>query len=146
MKGALIHDHECGRGENLAWLLPGGPGSYAHAAQLWIGEKKNYHGEVLTNEPDPPEIELKKGHYTQIIWPEATRVGMGHFDAPRGDPEWPNGGTYVVARYDVCQTVGQTAWRPSEGNPFGYSDRTDHGSSAWNEEQWIRKYGVGHHL
>jgi hypothetical protein len=42
--------------------------------------------------------------------------------------------------------AGQCAWRPSAGNPFGYSDVTDHGKSSWNEEDWIKKYGPGHCL
>ena len=77
------------------------------------------------------------GHYTAIIWPEATRVGMGFFDVP-DDGEWKTPGrTYVVARYDVMQKRGQTAWRVSRCNPFGYS------AEGWEEEIWIRRYGGG---
>jgi hypothetical protein len=144
MEGDLIHDHSGSQGENLYWCSASGPTSYADAAQGWIDEKEFYHGQALTGEPQDERTQW--GHYTQIIWPEAARVGMGHFDAPHGDPEWPRGGVYVVARYDVRQITGQRAWRPSGGNPFAYSNRTDHGGSAWSEEQWIQKYGTGHHL
>lgn len=44
---------------------------------------------------------------------------MGVFDVP-DDGEWVTAGrTYVVARYDVLQRVGETAWRVNKGNPYG---------------------------
>jgi hypothetical protein len=53
---------------------------------------------------------------------------MGFFDV-LDNSEWPSPGrTYVVARYDVMQIVGQTTWRPSLSNPHGYT------AAGWEEE------------
>jgi len=69
-----------------------------------------YFGEILTDEMENATL----GQYTQVIWPEAEKFGMCVFTVPDGDDAWPRAGTYVVARYDVCQRVGQTTWRSEE--------------------------------
>jgi hypothetical protein len=57
------------------------------------------------------------GSYTQIVWPETTKVGMAKaVDA--------KGGTYVVARYfPAGNIVGKSAWGSSKKSPEG----TNHG-------------------
>jgi hypothetical protein len=50
------------------------------------------------------------------------------------------GRAYVVARYDVMQTVGQTAWWPSRSSTYWYT------AEGWEEEQWIQRFGRGNRL
>jgi hypothetical protein len=35
-------------GENLAYFEPAGMYNYVEATRLWVDEKKNYHGRILT--------------------------------------------------------------------------------------------------
>ncbi|KAF2685339.1 PR-1-like protein, partial [Lentithecium fluviatile CBS 122367] len=84
--GDLQHDPNAGAGENLF----GGSGaeySFSDAVDSWVNEKANYHGE---NIPDGDFASY--GHYTQVIWPETTQVGMASATGS-------NGWTYIVGRY-----------------------------------------------
>ncbi|KAL8690836.1 MAG: hypothetical protein Q9218_003816 [Villophora microphyllina] len=78
-------DQRPNQGENLYWSKP--TGSMADASQGWVNEKGNYHGEKI-GEGDFGSY----GHYTQVIWPTTTNVGIGM--AQSGD-----GGVFIVGRY-----------------------------------------------
>ncbi|HEY3739852.1 MAG TPA: CAP domain-containing protein [Bryobacteraceae bacterium] len=72
-------------GENLAAFTEGDP---AFGARLWLGEKKDYHGEAVDGK------NFKKiGHYTQMVWRTTRYVGYGI--ARRRDGMW-----VLVANYD----------------------------------------------
>ncbi|KAL8839529.1 MAG: hypothetical protein Q9176_004390 [Flavoplaca citrina] len=79
------NDSRPGQGENLAWSKP--KGSLEGGSQMWMNEKKNYHGEKI-GEGNFGSY----GHYTQAIWPSTKRLGVG---MARDD----DGGVFVVARY-----------------------------------------------
>lgn len=86
-----------GEGENLAWSKP--HGSLADGSKMWVDEKKNYSGQKI-GEGDFGSY----GHYTQVIWPSTTRVGLGMAKAS-------DGGWYIVGRYSPPgNVVGKTAW------------------------------------
>ncbi|KAI8904688.1 pathogenesis-related protein [Gorgonomyces haynaldii] len=73
-------------GENLA----SGVGSCAGAVGLWQQERPNYYGQPIGSDG---RLEFY-GHYTQVIWPDARRVGCGIY---RG---------YVTCRYDSGNESG----------------------------------------
>jgi len=89
-----------GQGENLYWVSGGGGGNIlANASQAWVDESKNYHGEKVGR----GNFE-SYGHYTQVIWPATTKVGVA--EATSGD-----GAKFVVGRYSPQGNfVGQNAW------------------------------------
>ncbi|KAL8922473.1 MAG: hypothetical protein Q9208_005195 [Pyrenodesmia sp. 3 TL-2023] len=90
-------DSRPGQGENLYWSKPNG--SMADASQGWVNEVKNYHGEKI-GEGNFGSY----GHYTQVIWPSTTKVGVGMAKAR-------DGGWFVVARYSPPGNfTGQSAW------------------------------------
>jgi uncharacterized protein YkwD len=96
--GSLVHSGTSGQGENLY----GGSSDATpcvNAANMWIGEKSSYSGEVIT------ESNYQGfGHYTQIVWGSTTHVGMGVATGP-------DGATYVVARYSPPgNMLGETAY------------------------------------
>jgi len=103
--GQFEHDPNAGAGENLF----GGSGrdfSYSDGVADWVGEKKNYNGENI-GDGDFSAY----GHYTQVIWPETTQVGMG---SAKGS----NGWTYVVGRYSPQGNItGLSAYRPGTTGP-----------------------------
>jgi Cysteine-rich secretory protein family len=146
--GSFAHAPEKkGQGENLC--MADGSLTFLKATQEWLEEKEYYHGQAIPSEPsiskfmpieeyvETTDYEKQWGHYSAMIWPEATRVGMGSFTVP-ADSEWPRPGyTYVVARYDVIQYSRETPWRLSPSNPHGYT------AEGWEEEKWILKYGGG---
>ncbi|KAL8820648.1 MAG: hypothetical protein Q9223_001170 [Gallowayella weberi] len=78
-------DQRKNQGENLYWSKPNG--SLEAASKGWVNEKKNYHGEKI-GEGNFGSY----GHYTQVIWPSTTAVGvaLAHDD---------DGGVFVVGRY-----------------------------------------------
>ncbi len=60
-----------GEGENLAGFNPSlGISAPGEGQQLWVAEKKNYHGGVLT-----PDNWYPSGHYTQMVWKDTKQVG-----------------------------------------------------------------------
>jgi uncharacterized protein YkwD len=89
--GQFGHDPNRGNvGENVA----GYNSDVAQGVQLWINEKKDYHGGVLT-----PENWSPSGHYTQMVWRGTTQVGCGTA-LPNGQPS-PAGHPFsiLVCRY-----------------------------------------------
>ncbi|KAL8720694.1 MAG: hypothetical protein Q9225_002487 [Loekoesia sp. 1 TL-2023] len=85
------------QGENLYWSKPNG--SLADASQGWVNEKQNYHGKKI-GEGDFGSY----GHYTQVIWPTTTNVGIGMAKAA-------DGGWFIVGRYSPTGNwSGQSAF------------------------------------
>ncbi|KAH6662784.1 CAP domain-containing protein [Halenospora varia] len=96
---AMQHDPNSGaEGENLYGTT--GEAKFVDAANAWCNERANYHGEKI-GEGNFGSY----GHYTQVVWPETTEVGMA---MAKGS----NGWTWVVGRYKARGNYsGQTAWR-----------------------------------
>ncbi|KAH8656593.1 CAP domain-containing protein [Tricladium varicosporioides] len=126
----MQHDPNSGGGENL--YASSGGASFVDGVHAWVDEKKNYHGEKI-GEGNFGSY----GHYTQVIWPETTQVGMA---MAKGS----NGWVYVVGRYSPAGNfTGKTAWRPgpnstsptkgSDGLMFlnGYKDGQLHTIVGW---------------
>ncbi len=93
-------DQRPGQGENLYWMSGGGDGDMlASGSQGWVDECKSYHGEKI-GEGNFGSY----GHYTQVIWPATTRVGVA--EAKSSD-----GGKFVVGRYSAPGNfTGENAW------------------------------------
>src|SRR5215212_1131077 len=75
--GELVHttdaEKECNCNENLAgFKWDEGPTAPGGGTSLWVNEKQNWHGGVLTEENWYPT-----GHYTQMVWRDTTDVGCG---------------------------------------------------------------------
>jgi uncharacterized protein YkwD len=71
--GEFAHDpnRPNGVGENLAGFNPSkGVSAPGEGQSLWVDEKKNWHGGVLT-----PENWSPTGHYTQMVWKDTKQVG-----------------------------------------------------------------------
>ncbi len=98
--GQFGHDPNRGNvGENIA----GYNTDVGQGVQLWINEKKDYQGGVLT-----PENWSPSGHYTQMVWRGTTQVGCGTAP-PNGQPS-PAGLAFsiLVCRYSPPgNTMGQ---------------------------------------
>jgi pathogenesis-related protein 1 len=73
-------------GENIFW----GSGSYnaTDACKSWYSEKKDFVGPVFTGE----ETSVV-GHYTQMVWRDTKKVGIGVVKCK-------GGGMIIVANYD----------------------------------------------
>ncbi|KAI1097599.1 glycoside hydrolase family 128 protein [Jackrogersella minutella] len=87
--GKLEHspgDQRPNQGENLAWASSSST-PLTMAANLWIGEEKNYHGEPI-GQGDFGSY----GHYTQCMWKSTTKLGMASAKDAKG-------GVYIVGRY-----------------------------------------------
>ncbi|HCW07808.1 MAG TPA: SCP-like extracellular [Cytophagales bacterium] len=74
-------------GENIFW---GSGASYnaKDASDSWYSEIKDYKHEVLNN-----SNWYAAGHYTQMVWRNTTKVGIGQATCP-------NGATIIVGNYD----------------------------------------------
>ena len=73
--GEFAHDpnRPNGVGENIAGFNPSkGVSAPGEGQSLWVDEKKNWHGGVLT-----PENWSPTGHYTQMVWKDTKQVGCG---------------------------------------------------------------------
>jgi uncharacterized protein YkwD len=81
--GQFIHDPvnavpQGPNGENIAGFnWSEGPTEPRGGTSLWVAEKQNWQGGVLTQENWYPT-----GHYTQMVWSSTTQVGCG--TAPPG--------------------------------------------------------------
>lgn len=80
-------DQRPGEGENLFWMSAGG--DLADASQGWVNERKDYHGEKIGE----GNFEAY-GHFTQVIWPTTTRVGLASAKSSEG-------GKFIVGRYSA---------------------------------------------
>ena len=92
------HDPNAGAGENL-FEASGFTPSFADACRDWVGEESKYHGEAIGqgNFED-------WGHYTQVVWPSTTKVGIAIATSA-------SGAMYVVGRYLPQGNIsGQSAW------------------------------------
>jgi hypothetical protein len=95
--GSFQHSGTKGEGENLAKFMPATVGSLAKGVEVWCGEEKIYQGQPID------ESFRKYGHWTQVIWPMTTEVGLG---VARG-----NGECLVVGRYkEPGNSKGRSAW------------------------------------
>ena len=73
--GNFAHDPNApsGVGENIAGFYPSrGVSAPGQGQSLWVDEKKDWHGGVLT-----PENWYPTGHYTQMVWKNTQEVGCG---------------------------------------------------------------------
>jgi hypothetical protein len=80
--GYLTHS---GGGEQMNLYV--GSTSCTDAVTMWLDERKNYHGQKIV-------APSNYGHFTQILNPNARKVGCGEY---RG---------YVACRYDNIQATG----------------------------------------
>ncbi|KAI1092192.1 glycoside hydrolase family 128 protein [Rostrohypoxylon terebratum] len=74
------------QGENLAWASSSNA-PLAQAANMWLDEEKNYHGEPIGQGNFG-----SYGHYTQCMWKSTTKLGMASAKDAKG-------GVYTVGRY-----------------------------------------------
>ncbi|KAH8901301.1 PR-1-like protein [Thozetella sp. PMI_491] len=85
-------------GENLYSASPPNTHEFLSATNAWLAEKPNYDGEPIPQGPFSTY-----GHYTQCVWTDTLRVGMGQTKI--------NNTVYVVARYDPPGNVeGETPY------------------------------------
>jgi hypothetical protein len=90
---SLEHDPNAGAGENI-FKGSGSTPSFADACRDWLGEQSKYHGEAAGqgNFAD-------WGHYTRIVWPSTTSVGIASATSA-------SGATYMVGR--ICRRATLT--------------------------------------
>lgn len=85
-------------GENLFW---GSGAKYTakEASENWYSEIKDYKNEPLNN-----SNWYGVGHYTQMVWKNTTKVGIGQATCPNGD-------TIIVGNYDPAGNyLGEKAY------------------------------------
>ncbi|KAH6672077.1 CAP domain-containing protein [Halenospora varia] len=75
------------------------PKRLVDAVEAWVAEKKYYNGQKAGTQGSH-----KWGHYSQVIWPSTTKVGMGIAHGKEGK-------VYVVGRYGPQGNIrGRSAW------------------------------------
>jgi uncharacterized protein YkwD len=106
--GKVEHSTCCGAfrdyGEMISLSAPDSktPG----LAELWVSEKKNYHGGPIT-EANGGSI----SHYTQMVWKTTKEVGCGFASGPGGVFAKSGGTGILVCRYDPPgNTFGQNPY------------------------------------
>jgi uncharacterized protein YkwD len=85
-------------GENIFW---GSASSYnaVDASESWYSEIKDYKHEVLNN-----SNWYAAGHYTQMVWRNTTKVGIGQVTCP-------SGAIIIVGNYDPAGNyLGEKAY------------------------------------
>ena len=106
--GNFAHDPNVpnGVGENIAGFNPSlGVSAPGEGQSLWVDEKKNYNGGVLT-----PENWYPTGHYTQMIWKDTTEIGAGKAVIRKGEKQ---GWTVIVCNYNPPGNIpGRKAYLP----------------------------------
>ncbi|KAL1593795.1 hypothetical protein SLS60_010527 [Paraconiothyrium brasiliense] len=96
--GTFEHSGVSDQGENL-YMQYGTDTPLTNAVKGFLEEKSSYNGEAITS-----TNYMTFGHYTQCVWKDTTKVGMG--SAAGSD-----GATYVVARYKAPGNyIGETAY------------------------------------
>ncbi|KAH7400456.1 CAP domain-containing protein [Cadophora sp. MPI-SDFR-AT-0126] len=108
-QGHLQHDPRLRKkpytmGENL-FGGQGGMMTLLTAVRGWVREKEDYKGEPVTGN-GRNRSGVMVGHYTQIICPQTTKVGMVKIKSR----DW----FYIVARYDGPQVIGSLPWGDSK--------------------------------
>jgi uncharacterized protein YkwD len=82
-EGHMVHDSEhlgtLGEGESIAgygnpWNPEVGPLTQGGGVNLWVDEKKDYHGQPMPA-LGSPEFNTYPGHYTQMVWRDTKEVG-----------------------------------------------------------------------
>jgi hypothetical protein len=108
MTGRFAHSDRAARpgtGENL-WMGTHGAFSVEAMVGGWSSEKRFFTPGVFPNVSRTGSWE-DVGHYTQMIWPQTTKVGCALASTPRVD--------YLVCRYGYKGNV--------DGRPVGYAAR-----------------------
>ncbi|KAK7188925.1 hypothetical protein DPSP01_013493 [Paraphaeosphaeria sporulosa] len=96
--GTFQHSGVSDQGENLYMQSSSGT-PLANAVKSFLSEKSLYSGQAISS-----TNYQSFGHYTQCVWKDTTKVGMG---AAKGS----DGSTYVVARYKAPGNyIGETAY------------------------------------
>ncbi|KAK5455986.1 hypothetical protein LTS15_005305 [Exophiala xenobiotica] len=86
-------------GENLYVIFPASIATVMAATQGWLDEAQYYHGQPIDGDF------AQYGHYTQIIWPTTTLVGIAAANTANGDRR------IYVAQYSAEGNVaGVTAY------------------------------------
>jgi uncharacterized protein YkwD len=75
----MVHS---GPGENIAGFFTD-PTEPRGGTSLWVAEKQNWQGGVLTEQNWYPT-----GHYTQMVWSSTTEIGCGAAPPGAGGPAW----------------------------------------------------------
>jgi len=87
VKGLLVHHTQREEGENIAAAgQKAGFFTGRKAAELWYSENEFY-------DYNDPGLNIKAGHFTQLIWAESLQLGVGKALSPT------NGMQFIVARY-----------------------------------------------
>ena len=108
MSGVFAHSDRAARpdtGENL-WMGTHGAFSVEAMAGGWASEKRFFSPGIFPNVSRTGNWE-DVGHYTQMIWPQTTKVGCAIAATPRVD--------YLVCRYAYKGNI--------DGRPVGYAAR-----------------------
>ncbi|KAK3312148.1 CAP domain-containing protein [Apodospora peruviana] len=95
----LQHADDIDEGENI-FASSASVVTFTDAVNAWVSERANYNGEKIGETPAGVAV----GHYTQVVWPDTTQVGMA---MAKGATY-----TYIVGRYSPQGNwEGETAWR-----------------------------------
>src|ERR671917_2421878 len=78
----MVHSTNRPYGENIAGFFTD-PTEPTGGTSLWVAEKQNWQGGVLTQENWYPT-----GHYTQMVWRNTQEVGCGAAPPGAGGPAW----------------------------------------------------------
>lgn len=106
MTGRFAHSDRAARpgtGENL-WMGTHGAFSVEAMVGGWASERRFFTPGIFPNVSRTGDWE-DVGHYTQMIWPQTTKVGCALASTPRVD--------YLVCRYAYKGNV--------DGRPVGYA-------------------------
>jgi hypothetical protein len=107
--GNFSHAAQSRHGENLAYFEPAGTHNYVEATRLWIDERKNYHGQILTQGSGEKK---KKKDKQWVITPLSFGLKLGGwgwriFDV-LDDGEWATPGrTYIGLGIMLCRRWGR---------------------------------------
>jgi pathogenesis-related protein 1 len=92
-----------------ALIRPRGVSAPGEGQQLWVAEKKDYHGQPIPPNGSP-EWKTYPGHYTQMVWRDTKEVGCATGSAS-GSVSAAAGGyagqtVYLVCRYSPPGNTG----------------------------------------